>query len=171
MGRKSIFETRIAPHMDKIKEWAQAGATKADIAKRLGVAPSSVRKFCALGEKGDSRYEAFAAAFAQACAVADTAVENALYRAATGYKEKVLKHYKIRAVKYDREGHRVAEHEELRETYDEVAFPANVSAQQFWLTNRQPGRWKYKPEAAATESGESGIVMMPEILSGANGDA
>ena len=168
MGRKSIFWTQIAPHMDNIAEWANAGATKAEIAKRLGVAPSSVRKFCALGEKGDERYKAFAAAFAQACAVADDAVENALYKTATGYKEQVLKHYKVKVVEYDDAGRRVAEREELREAYDEVAFPANVSAQQFWLTNRQPERWKRQPEAAQTEDGDaSGVVLMPDV----SGDA
>lgn len=169
---KSKYETHIEPHLEKIKEWAEGGMTKAEIAKRLDVANSTFRKFCALGEQGDERYTALSEALTRACAVADTAVENALFRSATGYKEQVLKHYKVKVVDYDPvTGKRVSEREELREAYDEVAFPANVAAQQFWLTNRQPDRWQYKPEAAATDTGESGIVMMPEILPEENRDA
>lgn len=42
-GRPSKYDTHIKPHLNKIKKWAEQGATERQIAKQLGVAYSS---FC-----------------------------------------------------------------------------------------------------------------------------
>lgn len=44
-GRKSVYDTAIAPHLDKIKKAVQQGATVAEIAAALGVAESTLYKY------------------------------------------------------------------------------------------------------------------------------
>ena len=44
MGRKSRYESHVEPHLEDIKEWYQ-WLTEAQIAKRLGINPSSFQKY------------------------------------------------------------------------------------------------------------------------------
>lgn len=44
-GRKSIYDSMIAPHIDEIKKAVSAGATIPEIAKSLGVAESTLNKY------------------------------------------------------------------------------------------------------------------------------
>jgi hypothetical protein len=97
--------------------------------------------------------------------VADEAVEAALYKLATGYNATIVKHYKLKRVEYDPDtGRKIAEVEELKAVNDEVHVSANATAQQFWLANRRPDKWKYKPEEKdGGESGGSGVILIPEV--------
>lgn len=44
-GRKSIYDTHIAPHLDEIKEAVKNGATIREIADALGIAESTLNKY------------------------------------------------------------------------------------------------------------------------------
>lgn len=162
---KSKYETHVLPHLDKIVSWAEAGASQADIAGRLHIGVSTFKKYLSLGEKGEEPYMDLSDCFRCACEVSDEAVENALYKSCLGYNAQIVKHYKLKTVEYDPEtGKRIREVERLVEAHDEVHVPANTVAQQFWLTNRQPGRWKYKPtEGDDDKDNEHGVIMMPEV--------
>lgn len=158
---KSKYESHVLPNLDKIMEWAKAGATAKEIAGKLRIAYSTFRKYLDEGEKGDERYTALSAAFAQACAVPDAEVEAALYKSCLGYNAQVVKHYKLKTVEYDPEtGRRLRETEELVEARDEVHVAANTAAQMFWLTNRQRDRWTYKPEPGADDDADTGVVLL-----------
>ena len=70
------------------------------------------------------------------------------FKSCLGYNAQIVKHYKLKTVEYDPEtGKRIREVETLVEARDEVHVAANTAAQMFWLTNRKPETWKYKPEA------------------------
>ena len=145
---KSKYETHVLPNLDKIIKWAKDGATAKEIAANLHIAYSTFRKYLDEGQEGDERYAALSAAFAQACEVPDEQVENALFKSCLGYNAQIVKHYKLKTVEYDPEtGKRIREVETLVEARDEVHVSANTAAQMFWLTNRKPETWKYKPEA------------------------
>lgn len=163
---KSKYETHVLPNLDRIEAWAKDGATAKEIAEKLRISYSTFRKYLDDGEKGDERYAALSAAFAQACVVPDEEVEAALYKSCLGYNAQIIKHYKLKTVEYDPEtGKRLRETEVLVEAKDEVHVAANTAAQMFWLTNRRPDRWKYKPEAAdGDEDDSSGVVLLSPVM-------
>lgn len=165
---KSKYETHVLPYLDKITEWAEAGVTAKDIAANLHIAYSTFRKYLDEGQEGDERYAALSAAFAQACEVPDEQVENALFKSCLGYNAQIVKHYKLKTVEYDPEtGKRIREVETLVGARDEVHVPANTAAQMFWLANRRPDRWKYKPqETDDDKDSERGVIMIPGVSEG-----
>ena len=153
---KSKYETHVLPNLERIETWARDGATTKDIAAKLKIAYSTLRKYIDLGQEGDERYTALSEAFAQACAVADEQVDAALFKRACGFEYVETK----REQKVDRAGNIV----ELVTTTTKVVPPDPTSAM-FWLTNRVPDRWKYKPEPAdADESEGSGVVLLPPVM-------
>lgn len=163
---KSKYETHVLPNLDKIIKWAKDGATAKEIAANLHIAYSTFRKYLDEGQEGDERYAALSAAFAQACEVPDEQVENALFKSCLGYNAQIVKHYKLKTVEYDPEtGKRIREVETLVEARDEVHVAANTAAQMFWLTNRKPETWKYKPETQDGDEDEgSGVVLLSPVM-------
>ena len=153
---KSKYETHVLPNLDKITTWAEAGATIKEIAAKLKVSYSTLRKYVDLGQDGDERYMALSEAFTRACEVADDQVEAALFKRACGFEYTETK----REQKLDRLGNIV----ELVTTTNKVIPPDPTSAM-FWLTNRQPGKWSYKPQEQPEEDeGGSGVVVLAPVM-------
>lgn len=162
---KSKYETHVLPYLKEITEWAEAGATAKEIAEKLHIAYSTFRKYLDDGEGGDERYSALSAAFVRACEKPDGEVEAALYKLATGYTVSLAKTFKVKRVDYDPDtGRKTGEHEELVVGYDETHVPANPQAQMFWLANRKPDRWQYKPEKKDEEDKGGGVVLLAPVL-------
>lgn len=152
---KSKYETHVLPNLERIEKWAKEGATAKDIAAKLKIAYSTLRKYIDLGQDGDERYAALSEAFAQACVVPDEQVEAALFKRACGYRfEEVTVEEKL-----DREGN---VHTLTKKVIRDV--PPDPTSAMFWLTNRRPDRWKYKPQEI-DDSGddERGVIMMPGV--------
>lgn len=153
---KSKYETHVLPNLDKITTWAEAGATIKEIAAKLKVSYSTLRKYVDLGQDGDERYMALSEAFTRACEVADDQVEAALFKRACGFEYTETK----REQKLDRLGNIV----ELVTTTNKVIPPDPTSAM-FWLTNRQPGKWSYKPQEEPEEDEDgSGVVVLAPVM-------
>lgn len=150
---KNKYETHVLPNLEKITAWAKDGATAKEIASKLKIAYSTFRKYLDEGEKGDERYTALSEAFAQACVVADDEVEAALYKRACGIEYIETK----REQKLDRLGNVV----ELVTTTNKFIPPDPTSAM-FWLANRRPGRWSYKPDGGG-EGSEGGVAFLPQV--------
>jgi hypothetical protein len=152
---KSKYETHVLPNLDKITAWAEAGATIKEIAGKLKIAYSTLRKYVDLGQDGDERYMALSEAFTRACEVADDKVEAALFKRACGYQyEEVTTEEKL-----DRDGNvRTLTKKVVRD------IPPDPTSAMFWLTNRQPGKWSYKPQEEPEKDGDgSGVVMLPAV--------
>lgn len=64
---KSKYETHVLPNLERIEKWAKEGATAKDIAAKLKIAYSTLRKYIDLGQDGDGRYTALSDAFARGC--------------------------------------------------------------------------------------------------------
>lgn len=153
---QSKYETHVLPNLDKIIKWAKAGATAKEIAGKLHVAYSTFKKYLDLGRKGDGRYTDLSDAFAQACEVPDEQVEAALFKRACGFEYIETR----REQKLDRLGNVV----ELVTTINKVVPPDPTSAM-FWLTNRKPEMWKYKPETQDGDEDEgSGVVLLSPVM-------
>ena len=133
----------------KLGQWAADGATDAEIAAKIGISRKTLyewaKRFPQLGkalERGRER--------------SNEEVEAALYKKCLGYTVKVKKNFKLRRVEYDEAtGRKVGEREELVTGEDEVHVPADVGAQKFWLTNREPERWSNRVEFEGALSSES----------------
>lgn len=153
---KSKYETHVLPNLDKITAWAEAGATIKEIAGKLKIAYSTLRKYVDLGQDGDERYMALSEAFTRACEVADDQVEAALFKRACGYQyEEITTEEKL-----DRDGNvRTLTKKVVRD------IPPDPTSAMFWLTNRVPARWKYKPEGAAGgEDDGGGVVLLSPVM-------
>lgn len=163
---KSKYETHVLPYLEKITGWAKEGATAKAIAEKLKVAYSTFRNYLDLGEQGDERYMALSAAFAQACVEPDDNVETALYQRACGitYEE-----VKVEEVVNRKTGAR-----ETLTTRTTKFIPPDPTSAMFWLTNRRPARWSYKPEGRGDDDGDgSGIIFLAQVdegLQGGGGD-
>lgn len=153
---KSKYETHVLPNLERIEQWAKDGATAKDIAAKLKIAYSTLRKYIDLGQDGDGRYEALSEAFARGCAVSDNEIETALFKRARGYQytEETTEE------KLDKHGCVVKLHKSVVRD-----VPPDPTSAMFWLTNRRPDRWKYKPEPAAGGEDESGgVVLLPPVM-------
>lgn len=95
-GRKSVYETKIKPHLKTIKAASQNGATVAEIAAALGVAESTLYKYKA--EKAELS-EAFACGRAEII----VQIKGALLKKALGYEYEEKKRY----IKKDEDGESV----------------------------------------------------------------
>lgn len=116
--------------------WSRDGASYKDIADRIGIAETTLYTW-------KSRFEDINKALSRGREPTDIEVENALYKRALGYTEKILKNYKIRKVYY--EDGKKCEVEELVQAYEDLHVPGDVIAQKYWLSNRKPEIWKDRP--------------------------
>ena len=85
-GRKSIYDTEIAPHLETIKKAVEQGATIAEIAKALGIAESTLYKY--KNEKTELKK-----AFTHGRAKIIIDIRAALLKKALGYEYEEKKQY------------------------------------------------------------------------------
>lgn len=95
-GRKSIYDSKIAPHIAEIEKGVKNGATAAEIAKALGIAESTLHKYKA--KKAE-----LSAAFACGRANIVIDIRAALLKKALGYEYQEKKQY----IKKDESGENV----------------------------------------------------------------
>ena len=130
----------------KIQGWARDGLIEKQIAKNMGVAESTLRNW-------KNIFPEIAEALRKGKEVVDREVENALYKSALGFMQKVKKPVRIREVKYDpKSGKKIRESEKWVQVEEEVYIPPQVTAQIFWLKNRKPDQWREKNDLTLTPS-------------------
>lgn len=106
--------------------WARDGYTFEDIANRIGISYSALRKW-------RKQYPEIDKALKAGREIIDYKVENALLKSALGYKTK-----EVKVITTIRNGKVI---ETIKEVTDKEQAP-NVSACQCWLYNRNPNKWK-----------------------------
>ncbi len=118
--------------------WARDGLTDEEIAKKMAISVSTLydwkKKFSEISE-----------ALKKGKDVVDNQVENALLKKALGHTVKVKKPFKLKEVKYNLEGKRIAEKEHIVYAQEDVYIPPDTTAQIFWLKNRRYKKWRDKP--------------------------
>lgn len=108
--------------------WARTTFSKSEIADKMGVAVSTLSSWC-------EKYEEINEAVKTNREIADFMVENAVLKAALGYRTKEVK---VTVGKKVIDGQTV---EMLKETV-EKEVPPNINAAIFWLNNRKFDDWK-----------------------------
>jgi transposase-like protein len=121
-GRKSLYKPEF--HPKKAGELALMGKTNPEIAKILGVNPDTL-------DQWRKQFPEFSDAIKGNKEQADAPVVKSLYQRAIGYK------YTEKSVKNDPEKGTI-----VTTTIKHVA--PDVTAQIFWLKNRQPRDWRDK---------------------------
>lgn len=155
----SRYETHVAPRLTEIAEWLREGAAVGEVARRLGVGASTLKGYLKRGAAGEAPFEALAQAFAERGRTEEREVESALLKRAQGfeYTEVTVKEVKDRST---------GEVETLTTTTTKYVPPDTRSAI-FWLTNRRPERWQYRPEGQEEqedggEGEEAGVILLAE---------
>lgn len=134
--------------LEIIAGWARRGLTDADISHNIGI---SVRTLIDWKRK----YPAINACLKNSKDLADTIVENALFRKATGYKTKEVSY------KADKNGNLVPV------SAVEKEVPPDTTAQIFWLKNRRPDLWRDRRKEAESDTQSGGVVVLPEVVADA----
>ena len=109
-----------------IECWARDGYTMQDIANRIGITDSTLRKW-------RKEYPEIQKAISNGKEIIDYKVENALLKSALGYKTKEVKITTIM---------RYGKVVETQKEVTEKDQAPNVTACQVWLYNRCPDKWK-----------------------------
>jgi|SRR5690625_1767749 len=132
VGRKSKYHTHVEPRLTEVEAWARDGLTDEQIAKNLGIAYSTFRKY-------RDEHSALSASLKKGKEVVDIEVENALLKRALGYEYEEVKTL-IEEVdgKKKKKVEKVIKH-----------VPADVSAGIFWLRNRKGLVWSNRDAVEA----------------------
>lgn len=114
--------------LNLIRSWSRDTFTKKEVAEKMGIALSTLDNWC-------EKYKEIDEAVKTSKELVDYQVENALLKAALGYKTKEIK---VTVGKKVINGEMV---EMLKETTTKEV-PPNVNAAIFWLNNRKFDEWK-----------------------------
>lgn len=112
----------------KLGAWARDGLTDKDIAKNIGIAPSTFNEW-------KYKYPELLDIIKKNKEVADIIIENALYKRAKGYDtiEEQIEYAIIEGKRVEVKSKKVIKH-----------IPPDTTAQIFWLKNRKPEVWREK---------------------------
>lgn len=144
--------------LEAVRRLAEDGFSESEISLRVGVDEKCFARW-------KRRHKELAEAIALGRSTADYEVVRALYKKATGYNVALNKTYKLKKVDYDPDtGKKLREYEEIATGVDETFVPADLRAGTFWLKNRQPDRWRDRPEKEITDGEDEtgGTVELPE---------
>ena len=136
MARPSKYHTHVEPRLKEIRAWARDGATDEEIAKRLGIALSSLYEY-------KKKYLEFVECLKEKDAY-DNEVVDSVHKNTLGGVVALKTPIKIKK-KYFENGKLVREEEEVVMTIREEYVRPDTMAQMYWLNNRQPKNWKAKP--------------------------
>ncbi len=158
LGPKNKYTSHVAPYLDRITKWAQNGASQTEIADKLHLAASTFKAYLAKGDKGEEPYVDLSDCFRKAVEVPDDNVEAAMYKRSCGYEyeERVYKTF----VNKD-----TLEEKEICVSRTVKQMPPDPTSMMFWLANRRPDKWRYRPEPTINEDdGGTGIVELPAVM-------
>lgn len=143
-GRKSKYESHVAPYLERITQWCRSGATEAEICKKLHVGVSTLQVY-----KG--QFPALLEALRVSKDVADDNVEASLYNRAIGMEVK------------ETTVHVFADSDNKTRKYQKTVtkqLPPETSAAFIWLKNRRPAKWRDRQEIGI--DGSLGELMKEE---------
>lgn len=154
---KCKYEEYVQPRLLEIAAWCRDGATDQEIWEMLGISKDTFYTY-------KNKYPDFSDALKENKAIADIKVENALNKNANGYdyKEEVVVMQK--EIFYNEQGKK----------QKEVVYPVTVElikhkeaetkAQQFWLQNRKPDKWRN----SLALDGNIKVTKLEDIIIGNN---
>lgn len=135
---KSKYPTHVKPRFEEIYEWASKGLTDYQIYHNLNIGKNAFYQYLFL-------YKEFKDLLTRARTKAEEVVENDLFKMCTGYPywEEVC--VKVKHKEYSDDGKLIREYETLETKSVQKYSESNVTAIQFYLTNRSKDKWKNNP--------------------------
>ncbi|MBR4304977.1 MAG: hypothetical protein IKT81_06570 [Clostridia bacterium] len=165
------YRAKIEPRLADVLQCRRRGGTAQDVCRLLGVSPPTLRKYLRLAESSEEylplrrAYEGIG----EDGLTDEERVEQALYKACTGYVTTVSKQVKLKNVEFDPQtGKKLREWEEICEVPEQVHVPASIMAQRFYLMNRLPERWQVKVRDDGGDMDRGGVIVIPDLS--ADGD-
>ncbi|MBR5903079.1 MAG: hypothetical protein IKZ15_02500 [Clostridia bacterium] len=165
------YRAKIEPRLAEVGQCRRRGGTAQDVCRLLGVSPPTLRKYLRLAESSEEylplrrAYEGIG----EDGLTDEERVEQALYKACTGYVTTVSKQVKLKNVEFDPQtGKKLREWEEICEVPEQVHVPASIMAQRFYLMNRLPERWQVKVRDDGGDMDRGGVIVIPDLS--ADGD-
>lgn len=156
-GAKCKYDRTITPNLERIRKWTEAGASQTEMAKKLGLSASTFKRYLSFGDKGQEPYTSLSAVLRTAAEVPDDNVEAAMYKRACG-------------IYYDECTYETKWDEGAQEMVERCVrrvrkyIPPDPTSCMFWLANRRPDRWSYKPGEQEDNGKETGgVIIMPEV--------
>ncbi|MBU5439485.1 helix-turn-helix domain-containing protein [Tissierella sp. MSJ-40] len=160
-GRLSKYESEWKDKLIVIEGWARDGLTDEQIAKNMGISPSTLYEW-------KKKYSEFSEALKRGKDVIDREVENALLKRALGYgyeevtKERMIKKDVKGDPMTDLHGFPISEMVTTKIVTKQVV--PDTTAQIFWLKNRKPEQWRDKQEVTHSGSVDAGLEKLNSIL-------
>lgn len=121
-----------------LEGWARDGATDEELSRKMGINPATLYVW-------KSKYPEISEALKKGKEVIDIQVENALLKRALGYDFQ-----EERIEKSEKDGIKIIQ------TVKHI--PPDVTAQIFWLKNRNPDKWRQNPQPESTVSSLADII-------------
>lgn len=140
MGARGKYEYWLTEEgLTLLEGWARDGLTDEQIAHNCGITSTTLYDW-------KNRFPEISEVLKKGKEVVDIQVENSLLKRALGYDFQ-----ETRIEKSDKDGTKIIQ------TLKHI--PADTTAQIFWLKNRQPGKWRDKPEVKVDISQPIEIVV------------
>jgi len=143
MGRPTIYNA--ARHLSWAETLAMEGKTNAEIAGTMGIGLATLKAW-------RNRHPAFKAALMRGKSEPDCKVERSLYERAIGYTYSATK--VVRQIRKEKGEDDVST---ITETQQEFHMPPDVTAQIFWLKNRNTTDWRDNPADSRRKDSQVGI--------------
>ena len=134
---RTKYDPKTTPQL--VKWMARSGLTETEIATELDINPSTLTRW-------KQRYPELVEALKESRDFVDSLVEDALLKRALGYEYEEVKMIATQ----DGKTRRV-------EKTKKMVVP-DTTAQIFWLKNRQPEKWRDKPQPDATDDSLKAIA-------------
>ena len=131
-----------------IKSWARDGLNQTEISERIGISYPTLTKW-------KQKYEDIAEALSEGKEIVDYKVENALLKAALGYK---VREVKVTIGRRQINGQWI---DITKETTEKEIGP-NHTAALAWLNNRKPEMWRRKDKIVEVDDEENDIKITIE---------
>ena len=123
----------------ELTDLSKSGKTLAEISEHFGIVRTTLYMW-------SKKYPQIQSALSEGKKVADDRVEQSLYEACFGRTEKEV------TIEKDRDGN------VIKSTVRTRYYPANITAIQYWLSNRRNDMWKARQQLEMT--GDSALPVM-----------
>lgn len=157
-NRKKYLRWMTPDGMLLIRAWARNGLTDEELASKLDIARSTL----AVWKK---KFPLFAELLSRTKEIIDIEVENAAFKAATGYEFVERMPMKVKTTWYDPDtGKKCLETEEVIVVDVPKNQPPDTKAIIFWLKNRQGQTWKERQVIEVNGVSKDGVKFTFETL-------
>ncbi|TGE04640.1 hypothetical protein [Hymenobacter fodinae] len=137
-GRPSLY---LPEYAEQARKLCLLGLTNDELAEFFGVNVDTIHEW-------KKRHQDFSDAICAGKLKADADVAAKLHERAMGAEWVEDQAFKIKTVEYAGNGRKISEREEIQVVPVRRAAPPDTPALSLWLRNRQPAKWRDKPEPA-----------------------